>query len=338
MSERTKIKDIARVAGVSTATVSRALSDSALVTDTTRDKVREAASKLNYRLNVRARNLRIQKSMAVLLVVRNMSNPFYLEIFKGVEEVARAAGYVLLMGNTEDDDERDNEYFDMLRDGQADGMILMTGKLPEEHEVLRTASGMAPIVVALEAVENCRLAHVQIDNCAAAKQAVHHLASLGHKRIAHICGPLPEILSRLRLDGYRKAMAEVGLEIPDNYEPVGDYSIRSGQECCRQLFDSDNPPTALFVANDEMAFGAIGELRRRGLRVPQDVSVVGFDDLFISESYSPPLTTISQPRVEIGQTAMTMLLDIIGARLTEPKTIEMPTKLILRDSTGPAVS
>ncbi|MCP4318128.1 MAG: LacI family transcriptional regulator [Hyphomicrobiales bacterium] len=337
MSSRTKIKDIARVAGVSTATVSRALSDSSLVTHATRDKVREAASKLNYRLNVRARNLRIQKSMAVLLVVRNMSNPFYLEIFKGVEAVARAAGYVLLMGNTEDDDDRDIEYFDMLRDGQADGMILMTGKLPADHEVLQTASGMAPIVVALEAVDDCKLAHIQIDNCTAAKQAVNHLVSLGHRRIAHICGPLPEILGRLRLEGYRTAMAEAGLDIPEGYDPVGDYSIHSGKECCRQLFDREDPPTALFVANDEMAFGAIGELRRRGLGVPQDVSVIGFDDLFISESYSPPLTTISQPRMEIGQTAMTMLLDIIGARLTDPKTIEMPTELILRESTGPVI-
>lgn len=335
MSSRTKIKDIARVAGVSTATVSRALSDSSLVTNATRDKVREAASKLNYRLNVRARNLRIQKSMAVLLVVRNMTNPFYLEIFKGVEAVARAAGYVLLMGNTEDDDDRDIEYFDMLRDGRADGMILMTGKLPQDHEVLRAASGMAPIVVALEAVDNCKLAHIQIDNCNAAKQAVNHLVSLGHRRIAHICGPLPEILGRLRLQGYRVAMAEAGLDIPDGYEPVGDYSIHSGQRCCCRLFDRDDPPTALFVANDEMAFGAIGELRRRGMSVPQDVSVIGFDDLFISQSYSPPLTTISQPRMEIGRTAMTMLLDIIGARLTGPRTIELPTELILRDSAGP---
>ena len=336
MSERTRIKDIARVAGVSTATVSRALSDSSLVTDATREKVREAASKLNYRLNVRARNLRIQKSMAVLLVVRNMRNPFYLEIFRGVEAVARAAGYVLLMGNTEDDPEREAEYFDMLRDGRADGMILMTGTLPDSHAVLDTEAGIAPIVVALEAVENCRLAHVRIDNCTAAKQAVRHLAALGHRRIAHICGPLPEILSRLRLDGYRKAMAEAGLAIPDNYEPVGDYSIRSGRECCAGLFDADSPPTALFVANDEMAFGAIGELRRRGLRVPEDVSVVGFDDLFISESYSPPLTTISQPRVEIGRTAMTMLLDIMGARRTAPETIEMRTELVVRQSTGTA--
>jgi LacI family repressor for deo operon, udp, cdd, tsx, nupC, and nupG len=334
MVERTKIKDIARVAGVSTATVSRALSDSGLVTDATRDKVREAARKLNYRLNVRARNLRIQKSMAVLLVVRNMSNPFYLEIFRGVEAVARAAGYVLLMGNTEDDSEREIEYFDMLRDGNADGMILMTGNLPEDHQVLDAGSGMVPIVVALEAIENCGLAHVQIDNREAAQIAVRHLLDLGHTRIGHIAGPVPEILGRLRLEGFRLAMEKAGLPVPASYEAVGDYSIQSGRQCCRRIFESGEQPTALFVGNDEMAFGAIGELRDMGLRVPEDVSVIGFDDLFISDSFSPPLTTISQPRMEIGQKAMTMLLDIMGSRLDAPEITQMPTKLIVRGSTA----
>ena len=130
-------------------------------------------------------------------------------------------------------------------------------------------------------------------------------------------------------------MAEAGLKVPDHYEPVGDYSSQSGRNCCASLFDRDEPPTAIFAANDEMAFGAIGELRRRGLRVPEDVSVVGFDNLFISESYSPALTTVNQPRIEIGQTAMTMLLHIISARQSTPQTIEMPTELVVRQSTGP---
>jgi len=335
MVQRSRIKDIAALAGVSTATVSRALSDSGLVTDATRDKVRDAAHRLNYRLNVRARNLRIQKSMAVLLVVRNMSNPFYLEIFKGVEAVARAAGYVLLMGNTEDEAARDTEYFDMLRGGHADGMILMTGQLPADHPILSAGWDMPPIVVALEAIEDSGLAHVQIDNRAASRIAVRHLIELGHRRIGHIAGPVPEILGRLRLEGFRRTMAEAGLSVPAAHEAVGDYSLQSGRQACRRIFESARPPTALFVANDEMAFGAIGELRDMGLRVPQDVSVIGFDDLFMSDSFSPPLTTISQPRVEIGRTAMTLLLDILAGRLTAPEIIQMPTELIVRGSTAP---
>ena len=125
--------------------------------------------------------------MAVLLVVRNMSNPFYLEIFNGVEAVAREAGYVLLMGNTEDEATRDIEYFDMLRDGNADGMILMTGHAPEDRQLLRGGTGIPPVVVALEAIENSGLAHVQIDNREAVGKAVRHLIELGHRRIGHIC-------------------------------------------------------------------------------------------------------------------------------------------------------
>lgn len=335
MVERTKIKDIARVAGVSTATVSRALGGSARVTEATRERVHEAARKLNYRRNVRARNLRIQKSMAVLLVVRNMSNPFYLDIFKGAEAIARAAGYVVLMGNTEDDSAREIEYFDMLRDGQADGMILMTGNLPVDHQVLDGETGMAPIVVALEAIENCSLPLVEIDNHAASKAAVQHLLDLGHRRIGHIAGPVPEVLGQLRLDGFRAAMAEAGLSAPPSHEAVGDYSIQSGRRCCRAIFASPEPPTALFVANDEMAFGAIGELRDMGLRVPQDISVIGFDDLFVSDSFSPPLTTIRQPSVEIGQKTMTVLLDILDGRLQSRDICQMPTRLVVRGSTAP---
>ncbi|MCR9136689.1 MAG: LacI family transcriptional regulator [Alphaproteobacteria bacterium] len=335
MVARPNIKDIARLAGVSTATVSRALSDSGVVTEATRAKVHDAARKLNYRLNVRARNLRIQKSMAVLLVVRNMANPFYLDIFKGVEGIARAAGYVVLMGNTEDDANREIEYFDMLRDGHADGMILMTGNLPQEHQVLDDRFGSAPIVVALEAIENCGLAHVDVDNRAASRTAVRHLLDLGHTRIGHIAGPVPEVLGQLRLDGFRMAMAEAGHSVPSCHEAVGDYSIQSGRRCCRRIFESETPPTALFVANDEMAFGAIGELRDMGLRVPQDVSVIGFDDLFVSDSFSPPLTTIRQPCIEIGRKTMTMLIDLMGSGRRSPQMCQMPTELVVRGSTAP---
>ncbi|MDH6233353.1 LacI family repressor for deo operon, udp, cdd, tsx, nupC, and nupG [Mesorhizobium soli] len=336
MDRRAKIKDIALRAGVSPATVSRALSDSGLVAEPTLSRIREAAQSLDYRPNVRARNLRTQKSMAVLLVVRDVSNPFYLEIFKGVEATAREAGYSVLMGNTENHPDRELEYFDMLRDGHADGMILMNGKLPSGHT--RDAEQLArlPIVVALEIIEGCPLPHVQIDNVASACGAVKHLQSLGHRCIAHICGPVPEVMSVLRREGYRKAMAEAGLAVPEGYEPIGDYTIPSGATLCRQLFSRPDKPTALFVANDEMAFGAINELRKLGLDVPGDVSVVGFDDLFLSECFYPPLTTVSQPRVDIGKQAMKQLLKVMNGDDSVEALVEMPTTLKIRGSTGPA--
>lgn len=249
MNERPKIKDIAERLGVSAATVSRALSDSGLVAEPTLSRIRDMAREMNYRPNVSARNLRTQKAMAVLMVVRDVGNPFYLEILKGVEATARAAGYSVLMGNTENDSDREIEYFDMLRDGHADGMILMTGKLPRREGFVASVEGGAPIVVALEEIQDAGFPHVMIDNAAAARNAVEHLIGLGHRRIAHVSGPVPEIMSVDRRDGYRAAMQAAGLAIPDGYEQRGDYLLHTGQRLCRALFELPEPPTAIFVAN-----------------------------------------------------------------------------------------
>ena len=336
MSERPKIKDIAERAGVSVATVSRALSGSSLVTDETRKRINALARELNYRPNVSARNLRTRRSMSVLLVVRDVGNPFYLEILKGVEATAREAGYAVLMGNTENDPDREVEYFNMLRDGHADGMILMTGKLPPPQPGESADLSHLPVVIALEMIEGSGFPHVQIDNVAAAQAAVEHLIALGHRRIAHIAGPLPEVMALHRRDGYRAAMKAAGLDIPEGYEVRGDYLLESGEARAAELFALPEPPTAIFAANDEMAYGAIHALRRLGRDVPGDVSVVGFDDLYLSKAFYPPLTTVSQPRADIGRTAMSQLLNIlsdddVGA---EPA-IVLPTTLNIRGSTAP---
>ena len=331
-TRRPKIKDIAERLGVSPATVSRALGGSALVAEPTRQRIRDMADALDYRPNVSARNLRTQRSMAVLMVVRDIGNPFYLEVTKGVEAAARDAGYSVLMGNTENDPEREAEYFSMLLDGHADGMILMTGKLPASYQG-RAASDL-PVVVALEMIEGSGLPHIQIDNEGAARDAVRHLISLGHRRIAHISGPVPEIMSIKRREGYRAAMAEAGLPIPNGYEQRGDYTLSSGREACDALLSLKVPPTAIFIANDEMAFGAIHEIRRHGLEVPGDISVVGFDDLFLSEAFSPPLTTVNQPRSEIGRRAMTLLLDILAGNPGPARPIIVPTSLRIRGTTA----
>ncbi|MEK1869960.1 MAG: LacI family DNA-binding transcriptional regulator [Ensifer adhaerens] len=336
MSERPKIKDIAERAGVSVATVSRALSGSSLVTDETRQRINALARELNYRPNVSARNLRTRRSMSVLLVVRDVGNPFYLEILKGVEATAREAGYAVLMGNTENDPDREVEYFNMLRDGHADGMILMTGKLPPPEPGESADLSHLPVVIALEMIEGSGFPHVQIDNVAAAEAAVDHLIALGHRRIAHIAGPLPEVMALHRRDGYRAAMKAAGLAIPEGYEVRGDYLLESGEACASDLFALPEPPTAIFAANDEMAYGAIHALRRLGREVPGDVSVVGFDDLYLSKAFYPPLTTVSQPRADIGRTAMSQLLNVLsdGDVAAEPA-IVLPTTLNIRGSTAP---
>lgn len=337
MNERPRIKDVAKRLGVSPATVSRALSGSGLVAEPTLSRILDVARELNYRPNVSARNLRTQRSMSVLMVVRDIGNPFYLEVMKGVEQAAREAGYSVLMGNTENDPDRESEYFDMLRDGHADGMILMTGKLPARLEAEGLVGGL-PVVVALETIEDSGLPHVQIDNFAAAQDAVRHLIELGHRRIAHITGPLPEGMSTLRRDGWRAAMAGAKLPVPDGYEQLGDYQLHTGQVLCGRLLDLPEPPTAIFCANDESAFGAVHELHRRGRHVPEDVSVVGFDDIYLSEAIFPPLTTVSQPRADIGRESMSMLLELIAGGKVALDPIVMPTELKIRGTTGPVAN
>ena len=335
MNGRPTIKDIAERAGVSPATVSRALTDSGLVTEATRQRVHEVAREMHYRPNVQARNLRTRRSMAVLLVVRNVGNPFYLDVMKGVEAVARENGYSVLMGNTEDDSHRETEYVEMLRDGHADGMILMTGRLPAASSSGRGNLEGLPAVVALEMLEGSALPHVQIDNVAAAREAVAHLAGLGHRRIAHITGPLPETMSVARLEGYRQAMADAGLAVPAGYEAAGNYRLETGQAAIQALFALPEPPTAIFVANDEMAIGAVHELRRIGFDVPRDVSIVGFDDLYLSRAFYPPLTTVRQPRLDIGRTAMSVLAAMLAGERPASSPIVMPTELVIRASTAP---
>ncbi|MGJ8573290.1 MAG: LacI family DNA-binding transcriptional regulator [Hoeflea sp.] len=332
MPVRPNLKDIAQRAGVSTATVSRALSGSNLIAEATVDRIRAVADEFGYRPNVKARNFRTQKAMAVLIVVRDIGNPFYLEIFKGVERIARQAGYSVLMANTEGDEEREVEYFEMLSDGLADGMILMTGAVPET--IRHRKGGCGNVVVALEMVEELTVPQILIDNEAAAFEAVNHLIALGHTRIAHIAGPIPEGMSLRRRKGYRLAMQRASLEIPDGYECQGSFNMQNGERCARALLDIEPRPTALFAASDEMAFGAIRHAYKRGLSVPRDLSVIGFDNIAFSEAFLPSLTTISQPRLDIGERAMSVLLDVINGKAVSGDPTVLPTELIVRESTA----
>ena len=335
MSERPKIKDIAERAGVSVATVSRALSGSSLVTDETRKRVNALARELNYRPNVSARNLRTRRSMSVLLVVRDVGNPFYLEILKGVEATAREAGYAVLMGNTENDPDREVEYFNMLRDGHADGMILMTGKLPPPQPGESADLSHLPVVIALEMIEGSGFPHVQIDNVAAAQAAVEHLIALGHRRIAHIAGPLPEVMALHRRDGYRVAMKAASLEIPEGYEVRGDYLLESGEARAAELFALPEPPTAIFAANDDMAAATCMEAQRRGLRIPDDVAVASFNDIPVAQFLGPPLSTVKIPAEVIGETAVDLLVERLTGRDVAKKVI-LGTEMVWRGSTAAA--
>jgi len=331
----TSVKKVAEHARVSTATVSRALSRPDMVAAKTRQKVMDAVAKVGYTGNYLARNLRTSKSSQVVVLVPNISNPYYSEVIRGMERVAHDYGYSVLLGDTQNNLAREHGYTKMLTTKQADGLITMCPRTPQlERSISHKQFLTEPVVNACERMPGTPMRTVMIDNVGAAKKATEHLLSLGHSRIAIIAGPPHSPLSAERFAGYELAMNEANLEIEDQLYAVGDWSIESGIVAAQQLMSISNPPTAVFCSNDEMALGLMTELKKHDIVIPDDMSVVGFDDIHFAQYFDPPLTTISQPMGELGERAMTILCEILAGRPPKVKDIILPYKLIVRETTG----
>ena len=330
---RPTLSDVARIAQVSTATASRALSNPGLVSAKTRTAVMDAAERADYRPNLMARSLRTQQAHAIIVLVPALDNPFYPEIIKGMESAAHARGYSLTLGITSHDSARENSYIELVRTQRADGLMILDGGLTH---LLGGAAGFAvPTVQVIERITGVDLPYVKIDDIAAASRATRHLIDLGHTRIGHIAGLARYSVTPDRIAGYRLALEAAGISFDPTLVEPGDFSISGGEAAAQILMRNKRPPTALFCGNDDSAIGAMRHLRELGLKVPGDVSVVGFDDTQLAAASEPPLTTLRQPRFEIGATAMTMLLDIL-ARIPDCETARvMPVDMILRDSTAP---
>lgn len=333
---RAKILDVARLAGVSTATVSRALSNPQVVSEETRRLVEEAIRQTGYRPNQAARNLRRRRTGGVVALVPNLSNPFFSQILAGMAAVLAPAGYNLLVADTHGEAlgaashaEAAAAILRYAEPSRADGLIVLDGSLPAEGLARRV-----PVVLACEWIPGFAAPRVKIDNRAAAALAVGHLADLGHRAIAHVAGPPGNVLSEARLAGTEQALAARGLP-PARVFP-GDFSLESGRRAGEMwlALPPGKRPTAVFLASDAMACGFIGEVQHRGLAVPRDVSVMGFDDIELVSHMTPALSTIRQPREAIGRQAAQRLIDrIAGDERTEDTVL--PVELVLRASTGP---
>ncbi len=326
------IRMVAELAGVSTATVSRTLSRPETVRPDTRERVLSAIKATGFVPNKQAVDFRRQATRTIILLVRDISNPFYLDIYKGVEEFAFDAGYKVLMGDARNDDARICHYIEMVRNRQADGLILMTGRLPKAAR----SAALPPVVVALEMLDDIALPMVAIDNRAAAARAVEHLTALGHRRIAHVTGPMEELMNRHRHEGYLAALRRAGLAADPALTFEGNYRLESGRRAVRQLVHCQAGFTAVFSSNDEMAVGVMNELRAHGYRIPRDVSVVGFDDIVFADAADPPLTTIRQARREIGSRAMAMMIGILSGEQPDEGEIRIDVELVVRGTTAPA--
>jgi len=330
------ISDVAKLANVSTATVSRVLSNSGNVKKETTEKVLEAIQKLNYQPNVLARQLRKLETKTVLVVVPDITNTFFSKILRGIERVAIENDYEVLLGDTGNDVERERGYLDILRQKKADGMILLTARL--ESHLLEEIAGEFPVVLACEYLEGSTIPTVSIDNISSARKATEYLINLGHRRIGFISGPLNVILSRDRLKGFRQAMAQHNIPIESFLVQEGDFSFESGYNMMMKFLALDQPPTAVFAANDEMAIGAIKAIKSKGLHVPDDISVVGFDDIKFASIYEPALTTISQPMFEIGKKAMELLIKLINKDQLEKNQYILEDQLVIRETCKEYVS
>ncbi|WP_315385657.1 LacI family DNA-binding transcriptional regulator [uncultured Stenotrophomonas sp.] len=329
------IYDIAKHVGVSAGTVSRALSRPDKVLPATRTRIEQAALALGYVPNTVARTLKTQRSGKLLVTVPDIANPFFAQILQGAEDAAQAVGYAVLLGDTQNLPEREERYAQMLRRNEADGLIVLGHRLPPTaREIVQQQGAEAPVVNGCEFDPALGIPSVHIDNAAAARAVMEHLYGLGHERIAVVGGPPDNPLHRQRLEGVRGAGKARGRLRSLSVVP-GDFSLESGHAAARALLGGASKPTAIFCFSDQMALGAMAACRDLGLRVPEDLSIVGFDDLASSSYLSPPLTTIRQPMREIGVRAVKLLLAIIeGVDVPLQQTLDF--SLMVRGSTGMA--
>jgi LacI family transcriptional regulator, repressor for deo operon, udp, cdd, tsx, nupC, and nupG len=331
------IADVARLSGVSAATVSRTLANPEIVTEATRGRVMQAVRDTGYTPNAAARNLRQRKAMMALVVVPDIANPFFAEVLRGIDAAISAAGYGLIIGNLGNDSEKEAAFVELSRSGQVDGVLLLCGHILKGRGASLEDAGV-PIVAACEAIPGAAFPQVEIDNCGAAQAAVAHLVGLGHRRIAYLSGPAGNILDAERCRGYRAALVAAGFELNPRYEISGDFTFQTGAEAARVVLamPAAERPTALFAANDEMAIGFLKAAQAADLAIPRDFSVVGFDAIEYAEYCIPTLTTVSQPRREIGAVAGRLLVKLMSGGGGLEASVVLKAPLLRRDSAGPA--
>jgi LacI family transcriptional regulator len=320
---------VASAAGVSAATVSRILNGTAIVSDDKRAAVDEAIARLGFVPNPVARGLAGGRTLSIGVVTQAIDSPFYGGALRGIEDTLSAAGYSPLFVSGQWSATHEARCIDALRSRRVDGIIVLTGRLSDA--ALADTARALPVVVTGRSLKAPDLYALDFDNFDGARLATHHLLTMGHRRIAFISGDLKHPDGKERLRGYRSALEAAGLDYEPGLVMPGNFTEASGLAAVERLIDSREPFTAIFAANDQMAFGAGLGLHRRRLRVPDDVSLVGFDDLASSVYSIPPLTTVHHPVYEHGQLAAQALLQLLAG---EVPTLALPVpRLMVREST-----
>lgn len=330
------IKEIAAQAGVSIATVSHAFRNPGRVSDTTREKVLGIAKAGGYTPNRMAASLRTSRSGNIVVIIPDVADSHNAKIINAIEKVAHERGYSVLLGDTQGSEQREREFAQMTSSGQADGIILMSHRLPFDIDGSDDLpEGFPPLVNGCEFTGHAAIPSVTVDDRQAAVDATNHLLEFGHRDIAVITGDMNSTSSQQRLEGFRSAMSEAGLEVNEDQIIYAAYTLKDGEESGNALLLQKKRPTAIFCFSDELALGCMHSLRKNGFHVPGDISVIGIDNIPFARYCAPTLTTISQPATMIGSTCATMLLDLIDGKKPEKLRHILPHELLVRESTGP---
>ena len=329
------IKDVAREAGVSVATVSRVVNNDPKVADSTRARVCEAIKELNYQPNLIGRNLRTACTNRVLVLLPAISNQFYSRIIVSMESVAEEIGYELLLCVTSGNPAKEHKYLEMLPARLVDAAVFLSSSLPQE-EFERLTAGY-PVVQCCEYFDSSKMPVVSIDNERAGFDAAEYLLSLGHRRIAFFGCNDRYLSARLRLDGFYRALKAHGIPAERLRLYGADYSFNSGRETFARMMEelpAEELPTAVFCVSDSIAIGAMNEASARGIIAGRGMSFMGFDNTAVSEVCTPALTTVSQPRADIGRTAIELLEKRFKGKRTKGARVFLPHRIVARASTG----
>jgi LacI family transcriptional regulator len=340
MSDRagpSTIRDVARRAGVSTATVSRVLAGIGNPKVETSGAVMAAVEALDYRPSAVARSLRMRRTNTFGLIVTDIQNPFFPELVQAADDAAREVGYSILLGSAAFDEHRAVHYLDLMADRRVDGMIVASSQVAEESWRWLSESPV-PVVVVNAEPANVPITVITSDNRAGMRMAAEHLISLGHRRMAYVRGLGGITADQPRVEGFLEACREAGIPASDLIELRGDAQFAGGERAVAELLAAGTDVTAIACHNDITAIGALRALRAARVRVPADISVVGCDDIAAASWVVPALTTIAQQKAEMGRMAVERLLAMLdaGDGGIAPETIRVPMVLQVRESTGPA--
>lgn len=327
------ITKVADRAGVSIATVSRAFADPQSVSEELRRRVHEAARLLSYRPSRAARTLRVGTSQAIGVVIPDLQNPFFTAVVRGIDGVLQAAGYTLLLANADEDPARERNMLETLRAEGVAGIIFVP--LNPARDTYRQLLAPPPHTVAIDRLpSNFDADLVTVDNVQGTRLGVAHLAALGHRDVALLGGPSRHSTARERERGYQEALKAAGLPLRPKLVFRGDFREGGGYDGMRALLALPRRPTAVFAANNQMALGAFRALHEAGVRIPEEVALVGFDDMPWATSLNPPLTVVRQPSQEIGAAAADLLLDRIAQPDRSIRHVILETRLVVRASCG----